>query len=322
MRLASLDDGTPDGRLVAVDGDACRRVAARTMLAWAAGGRATLGPQEAFDPAAARACLPRSWQFLDGSAYVNHVELVRRARGAEMPERFWHDPLMYQGLSVFDDPRAPIPWAEGWGVDLEGEVAVITAAVPMGATEAEAGAAIRALCLVNDVSLRGLIPDELAKGFGFVHGKPASALSPFAVAPDALPGWDGARLHGTLVAQVNSAPLGRVATGEDMTFGFPRLIAHAARTRALPAGTVIGSGTVSNRGPGGDPGRPVGQGGRGYACLAELRMVETLTLGAPATPFLAPGDVVRITYEDATGAAPFGAIEQRVEAVTRGRGAP
>ena len=313
MRLATLSGPTPDGRLVAVedDGASCRPLACGTMLAWLEGGDATPGAVEPFDVGETLACLPRSWQFLDGSAYVNHVELVRKARGAQMPDSFWHDPLMYQGLSVFDGPRAPIPAAEGWGTDLEGEVAVLTGLVPRGASAADGAKAIRAVCLLNDVSLRGLIPAELAKGFGFVHGKPASALSAIAVLPNALPGWDGGRLHATLCADVNARPLGRVETGEGMTFDFPALIAHAAKTRALPAGTVIGSGTVSNRDADDGPGSTVEQGGRGYACLAEQRMVETIRDGAPATPFLAPGDRVRL-WIARDGVDLFGSIEQEV----------
>ena len=316
MRLATLPGATPDGRLVAVSEDrrTCRPLACGTMLAWLEGGDAGLGAAEPFEEGRTLACLPRAWQFLDGSAYVNHVDLVRRARGAEMPERFWHDPLMYQGLSVFLPPRAPIPAGEGWGADLEGEVAVLLGPVARGASADAAAAAIRAVCLLNDVSLRGLIADELAKGFGFVHGKPASALSPIAVTPDALPGWDGARLAATLCADVNGAALGRVASGEDMTFGFPELIAHAAKTRELPAGTVIGSGTVSNRDAEGGAGRTVADGGRGYACLAEQRMVETIRSGTAATPFLTPGDRVALWMEDGAGGDLFGRIEQDVEA--------
>ena len=311
MRLATLPGPTPDGRLVAVAGDACRPLACATMLAWLEGGDATLGPPEPFDAAACLAPLPRTWQFLDGSAYVNHVDLVRRARGAEMPERFWHDPLMYQGLSVFAAPTAPIPSRADWGTDLEAEVAVITGPVRRGAAPEEAARAIRLVCLLNDVSLRGLIPDELAKGFGFVHGKPASALSPLALSPDELPGWDGARLHGTLHVDVDGEPFGRVEAGEGMTFDFPTLVAHAARTRDLTAGTVIGSGTVSNRDADGGPGLPVAEGGRGYACIAEQRVVETLLHGAPRTPFLSPGNAVTIGMEGPEGSL-FGAIHQSV----------
>jgi len=246
------------------------------------------------------------------------VALVRQARGAEMPARFWTDPLMYQGGSDgFLGAAAPIavpPEAvPGWGIDMEGEVAVITGDVPMGIGAQAARACIRLVMVVNDVSLRGLIPDELAKGFGFVQAKPASACSPVAVTPDALgPAWDGGRLHGTLAVELNGAPFGRVQAGQDMTFDFGQLIAHAARTRPLGAGTIIGSGTVSNRGADGGAGRPVAQGGRGYACIAEQRMVETITQGAARTPYLGWGDRVRIAMCDAAGRTPFGAIEQTV----------
>ncbi|MEM9794945.1 MAG: fumarylacetoacetate hydrolase family protein [Pseudomonadota bacterium] len=313
MKLATLPGPTPDGRLVAVSGETCRPVACGTMLAWLEGGDRTLGMEEGFDPTEALACLPRAWQFLDGSAYVNHVDLVRRARGAEMPERFWHDPLMYQGLNLFEPPRAPIPSSPGWGTDLEAEVAVLTGPVPRGASVDVAGAAIKAVCLLNDVSLRALIPDELAKGFGFVHGKPASALSPLALTVDDMPGWRDGRLHATIHVDLNGAPLGRTDAGADMTFDFPTLVAHAARTRDLPVGTVIGSGTVSNRDANGGPGRPVSAGGRGYSCIAEQRMVETIRDGRAQTPFLAVGDRVRLWAEH-DGADLFGAIEQEIVA--------
>ncbi|MGB3553377.1 MAG: fumarylacetoacetate hydrolase family protein [Jannaschia sp.] len=314
MKLATLPGPTADGRLVAVSGAACRPLACGTMLAWLEGGDASLGAEEPFDPAATLAPLPRTWQFLDGSAYVNHVALVRQARGAELPDSFWHDPLMYQGLSLFTAPRAPIPSRPDWGTDMEAEIAVITGPVAMGTPPDRAGEAIRLICLLNDVSLRQVIAAELPKGFGFVHGKPASALAPLALTPDELPGWDGARLHGPVHVDLNGAPLGLVDAGEDMTFDFPTLIAHAARTRDLPAGTVIGSGTVSNRDADGGPGRPVAEGGRGYACLAEQRMVETILHGTPTTPFLAPGDTVTIRMEGPDGASLFGDIQQSIEA--------
>ncbi len=274
-------------------------------------------PRLRFHEHEAASPLPRAYQWADGSAYVNHVQLVRQARGAEMPESFWTDPLMYQGGSDgFLGPRDPIPLAdEAFGCDLEAEVAVITGDVPMGASVETARAAIRLILLVNDVSLRNLIPKELSKGFGFFQSKPASAFSPVAVTPDELgPAWDGGRLHGPLETFVNGEPLGRADAGVDMTFDFPTLIAHAARTRSLSAGTIIGSGTVSNRGPDGGPGRPIAEGGVGYACLAEVRTVETILHGAPKTPFLRHGDVVRIEYGGVRGRHMFGAIEQRVEA--------
>jgi fumarylacetoacetate (FAA) hydrolase len=270
------------------------------------------GVEAPLDPAALLAPLPVTHTFLDGSAYVNHVALVRRARGAEMPERFWTDPLMYQGCATFLPAHAAYQGDPAWGIDFEGEVGVVTGPVPMGASPDEAAQAIRLVLLINDWSLRALIPDELAKGFGFVQSKPPSSLSPLAVTPGALPGWDGRRLHGTLCVDLNGAPFGRVATGEDMTFDFGQLIAHAAKTRPLPAGAVIGSGTVSNRDPDGGPGRPVAEGGRGYACIAEQRMVETIRHGTPATPFLRGGDRVRLWYEGPDGAAPFGAMDHEI----------
>jgi fumarylacetoacetate (FAA) hydrolase len=259
--------------------------------------------------------LPRAYQWADGSAYVNHVELVRKARGAEMPATFWTEPLMYQGGSdAFLGPRDPIPLVnEDHGCDLEAEVAVVTGDVPMGASREQAVAAIRLVMLVNDVSLRNLIPGELAKGFGFFQSKPSSAFSPVAVTPEELGGaWDGGKVSLPLLAFLNGKPFGRASAGHDMTFDFPALIMHAARTRALSAGTIIGSGTVSNKGADGGPGRPVSEGGAGYSCIAEIRMVETLATGAPKTPFLHIGDTVRIEMKDAKGHSIFGAIEQQV----------
>ncbi|MEX0959635.1 MAG: fumarylacetoacetate hydrolase family protein, partial [Burkholderiales bacterium] len=241
----------------------------------------------------------------DGSAYVNHVELVRKARGAEMPSEFWTDPLMYQGGSdSFVGPCDPIlAESEDFGIDFEGEVAVITGDVPMGIAPAAAGAHIRLLMLVNDVSLRNLIPKELGKGFGFFQGKPASAFSPVAVTPDELgDAWDGARVHLPLVVTLNGKPFGRPNAGADMTFDFPRLISHAARTRELEAGSIVGSGTVSNV-----------DRSAGSACLAEQRMLEIVAAGKPQTPFMRFGDRVRIEMLDAAGRSIFGAIEQIVE---------
>jgi fumarylacetoacetate (FAA) hydrolase len=272
-------------------------------------------PRERFHERECAAPLPRAYQWADGSAYVNHVELVRKARGAEMPTSFWTDPLMYQGGSDgFLGPRDPIPLADpGWGLDFEAEVAIIIGDVPMGDSAADARAAIRLVMLCNDVSLRNLIPNELAKGFGFFQSKPASAFSPVAVTPDALgPAWDGGKLHGPILSALNGAPFGKPDAGEEMTFDFPTLIAHAARTRALAAGTIIGSGTVSNRDPDGSPGRPVTEGGRGYSCIAELRTVETLRDGNPATPFMKAGDCIEIEAKDAHGRSLFGRIEQVV----------
>ena len=272
-------------------------------------------PMMRFHEHDAAAPLPRAYQWADGSAYVNHVALVRQARGAEMPDSFWHDPLMYQGGSDgFLGPRDPIPLADdSWGCDMEAEVVVVTGDVPLGVSAEDARKAVRLVGLTNDVSLRNLIPAELAKGFGFFQSKPASALSPVFVTPDALGSrWDGAKLHGALCVDLNGQPLGRGDAGVDMTFDFGQLIAHAAKTRALGAGTIIGSGTVSNRGPDGGPGKPISEGGLGYSCLAEVRTIETILRGEPETPFMKAGDTVRIWMEDDKHHSLFGAIEQVV----------
>jgi fumarylacetoacetate (FAA) hydrolase len=332
MKLASLKSGR-DGRLVVVSDDLAWYAdgghIARTLQAalddWAHLGPklANLAldlahdviPKERFHERHAAAPLPRAYQWADGSAYVNHVALVRQARGAEMPASFWTDPLMYQGGSDgFLGPRDPIPLAdESWGCDLEAEIVVVTDDVPRGATREQAIAAIRLVGLVNDVSLRNLIPAELAKGFGFVQSKPASALSPVLVTPDALGDrWADGRLSGALLVDVNGEPFGRADAGTDMTFDFGTLVAHLAKTRALCAGTIVGSGTVSNRDADGGPGRPVAEGGVGYSCLAELRTVETIRGGAATTPFLHHGDSVRIWMEDARHHPIFGVIEQVV----------
>jgi fumarylacetoacetate (FAA) hydrolase len=274
-------------------------------------------PMQRFHEHKAAAPLPRAYQWADGSAYVNHVALVRQARSAEMPDSFWHDPLMYQGGSDgFLGPRETIPLAdESWGCDFEGEVVVVTGDVAQGASREAALAAVRLVGLTNDVSLRNLIPGELAKGFGFFQSKPASAFSPVFVTPDSLGDWwQEGKLHRTLMVDLNGAPFGRVAAGADMTFDFGTLIAHAAKTRALGAGTIVGSGTVSNRGADGGPGKTIAEGGVGYACLAELRTVETIVGGAPTTAFLKAGDTVRIWAEDDKHHPIFGTIEQTVGA--------
>ena len=307
MRLASLREGR-DGRLVVVSEDMtrCADAPVRTLQAalddwarWEPDLRAVV-PDAPFDPEACAAPLPRAFQWLDGSAYLRHVRLARRARGAEMPERLESDPLMYQGMSDGNlGPREPIRTAPGWDADFEGEVAVIVGDVPRGADRDAAAAAIRLVTIVNDVSLRGLIPDELGKGFGFVQSKPASAFAPVAATPDALPGWDGARLHGTLEADLNGEAFGRLEAGEGMAFDFPALIVHAAATRPLGAGTILGSGTVSN------------EGGRGHACIAEARMVEAIEGGRAVTPWLASGDRVRIGLSH-EGRSLLGDIDQTV----------
>jgi fumarylacetoacetate (FAA) hydrolase len=272
-------------------------------------------PRQRFHEREALAPLPRAYQWADGSAYVNHVELVRKARGAELPDSFWHDPLMYQGGS--DDlrgARAPITLAdEAWGCDMEAELCVVTGDVPQGVSAGAALGHIRLIGLVNDVSLRELIPGELAKGFGFVQSKPASHFSPVFVTPDELgESWAGGKLNHVLSVDLNGQPFGRAEAGEECTFDFGTLIAHLAKTRAIGAGSIVGSGTVSNRDPDGSPGRPCSAGGRGYSCIAEQRMVETIAGGEAKTPFLRFGDVVRIEMKDARGKSIFGAIEGEV----------
>ena len=332
MKLASLNHGR-DGRLVVVSDDLAWCAAPPPMFPtmqsalddWGHAEPILRGvaeslahdavPHARFHERDAAAPLPRAYQWADGSAYVNHVELVRRARGAELPASFWTDPLMYQGGSdAFLPPRSKIAFHDAsWGLDLEAEIVVVTGDVPQGATRYEALAAIRLVGLVNDVSFRGLIPDELAKGFGFVQSKPASALSPVFVNPDALGDrWRDGKLHGTLTVELNGQPFGCADSGTDMTFCFGTLIAHLAKTRTIGAGSIIGSGTVSNRGADGGPGQPVAKGGRGYSCIAEQRMVETIEGDAALTPFLAPGDTVRIEMLDDRHHSIFGAIEQTV----------
>jgi fumarylacetoacetate (FAA) hydrolase len=333
MKLASLKGGR-DGRLVVVSNDLAwyspaDRIALTLQDAlddWARCEPEVRGlaeslehgsvPKARFHEHDAMSPLPRAYQWADGSAYVNHVALVRQARAADMPDSFWTDPLMYQGGSDgFLGPRDPIPLKdEAWGCDMEGEIAVVTGDVPLGASRDEALKAIRLVMLCNDVSLRNLIPAELAKNFGFFQSKPASAFSPVAVTPDALPNFKDGKLHGKLEVELNGKPLGEADAGVDMTFDFGTLIAHAAKTRALSAGTIIGSGTVSNRDAGGGPGKPIDQGGLGYSCLAEVRTVETILGGKPVTPFLKHGDVVRIQMVDEKRHSIFGAIEQEVAA--------
>ena len=332
MKLASLKEGR-DGRLVVVSHDLTRCTAATTVAPtlqaalddWAAAAPRLIEladalevrahPAPAVRSAKCAAPLPRAYQWLDGSAYVNHVALVRKARGAEMPASFWTDPLMYQGGSDgMLGPRDAIAIEdEAWGIDLEAEVVVILGDVPMGATRDEAAGAIKLIMLTNDVSLRNLTGPELAKGFGFVQSKPASAFSPVAVTPDELgEAFDGAKVNLPLVSFINGKPFGKPIAGNDMTFDFPTLIAHAAKTRALAAGTILGAGTVSNRDADGGPGKPIEEGGLGYSCIAEQRTVETLSVGKPVTPFLKFGDKVRIEMRDAQGRSIFGAIEQEV----------
>ncbi|MGZ3184879.1 MAG: fumarylacetoacetate hydrolase family protein [Telluria sp.] len=326
MKLATLKNGTRDGALIVVSRDLrtyqrVPKIAATLQHAldhWDATAprlRAVydmLNDGSAVDPSpfdetACHSPLPRAYQWADGSAYINHVELVRKARNAEVPASFYTDPLMYQGGSdSFIGPRDPIGvLTEEWGVDLEAEVAVITADVPMGASVERCADAIRLVMLVNDVSLRNLIPNELAKGFGFYTAKPSTAFSPVAVTPDELgAAWDGGKVSLPLLSFVRGKPLGRPNAGQDATFDFTQLIAHVAQTRRLGAGTIIGSGTVANR----------NHAEVGSSCLAEVRTIETLTEGKPKTPFLKFGDQIRIEMRDDAGHSIFGAIEQTVTA--------
>lgn len=323
MKLATLDNGTRDGQLLVVSRDLVRALPvpqiAPTLQA-ALDDWSVIAPRLAqaaadfeegrgaggfsFDAARVKSPLPRAHHWVDGSAYVNHVELVRKARGAEMPPSFWTDPLVYQGGSDdFLAPTADAPFpSEEFGIDLEAEVAVVTDDVPMGTGVAEARRHIRLVMLVNDWSLRNLIPAELAKGFGFYQSKPATTFSPCAVTPDELgDAWDGGKVNLPLVSHVNGRLLGRPEAGMDMTFDFPALIAHVTTTRRLGAGAIVGSGTVSNY-----------DRSRGSSCIAERRMLEQLEHGRPVTPFLSFGDRVRIEMLDRAGDSVFGAIDQRV----------
>ncbi|MES2297010.1 MAG: fumarylacetoacetate hydrolase family protein [Pseudomonadota bacterium] len=324
MKLATISDGTRDGQLAVVardlktfqlaDGIAPTLQAALDDWSFIApqlddlyqqlnSGRAARSAD--FDPAACMAPLPRAYQWADGSAYVNHVELVRKARGADMPDSFWEDPLMYQGGSDdFLGPCADIVLAhEEWGIDFEGEVAVITGDVPMGSTPDQAHQQIRLLMLVNDVSLRNLIAPELAKGFGFLQSKPASSFSPVAVTPDELgEAWRGGKVHLPLRVHWNSKLVGKPEAGVDMVFNFPQLIAHLCKSRNARAGSIVGSGTVSNK-----------DAARGYACIAEKRCLEAIADGAPSTPYMAFGDSVKIEMLDSGGKSIFGAIEQTLK---------
>ena len=323
MKLATYKDGSRDGQLIVVSRD--------LSMAHYASGIATrvqqvlddwnfLSPQLqdlyetlnqgkarhafAFDAALCMAPLPRAYQWADGSAYINHVELVRKARGAEVPESFYTDPLMYQGGS--DDFLGPcddvVVASEDFGIDFEAEIAVVTGDVPMGASPDEALEGIRLLMLANDVSLRHLIPVELAKGFGFFQSKPATAFSPVAVTPDELgAAWQGGRVHLTLQSTWNGKKVGSCEAGPEMTFHFGQLIAHICKTRNVRAGSIVGSGTVSNK-----------DWSRGYSCIAEKRAIETIEHGAPRTDFMRYGDTIRIDMKGLDGLSVCGAIDQKV----------
>ena len=330
MKLASLKGGR-DGRLVVVSKDLTRaadvpRIAATLQQAldnWQeceaqlldAYGRlcAESSAGFVFEEAQCESPLPRAYHWVDGSAYVNHVELVRKARGAAMPESFWSDPLVYQGGSdTFFAPRDPIELAdESWGIDMEAEIAVITDDVPMGITREQAAGHVKLYMLVNDVSLRNLIPAELGKGFGFYQGKPSTAFSPVAVTVDEINADGSSDLHFPLEVGLNGAAFGRARPDIDRTFDFPDLIVHATKSRRLGAGTIVGSGTVSNKLDGG-PGKPISDGGVGFSCIAELRCIETIRDGSPTTRFLQFGDRVSIEMFDDGGASIFGRIDQVV----------
>lgn len=323
MKLATLDDGTRDGRLIVVNTSLTRAVlvphVVRTMQAALDDWQKYKPELELiykelnqnnredafdFDCKQVKSPLPRAYQWADGSAYVNHVELVRKARGATMPENFWTDPLMYQGGSdKFLAPYEDIVVTNiAHGVDFEAEVAVVTSDVPMACDKKNAEAAIILVMLVNDVSLRNLIPDELAKGFGFFNSKPASSFSPVAVTLDELgESWHDGKVNLPLVSTLNNKEFGRPNAGVDMTFNFPRLIMHAAQTRELSAGTIIGSGTVSNL-----------DRSLGSSCIAEKRMLETINIGKPVTSFMQADDIIRIEMFDKKNNSIFGAIEQKV----------
>lgn len=326
MKLATINDGTRDGKLIvvnkqltlaitvpdiaitmqyALDNWASCKIQLESIYNQLNDGKCKTTLD--FSTLTLASPLPRAYQWADGSAYVNHVELVRKARGAEMPDNFWHDPLMYQGGSdTFLGPRDAIPLTdEAVGMDFEAEVAVITTDVPISADTEVTAKSICLFMLVNDVSLRNLIPNEMAKGFGFFQSKPSSAFSPVAVTPDELgSAWDGKKLHLPLHTYYNKKLFGAPNAGVDMTFDFPTLIAHAAKTRKLGAGTIIGSGTVSNY-----------DRSKGSSCIAEVRMLETLQHGKPITPFMKAGDTVRIEMLNEGNQSIFGAIEQTVTLV-------
>ena len=326
MKLASLKAGGRDGTLIVVDRNLQNGVKVpdiahtlqQALENWAMAEGKLKSVSESLNAGKAKdafhfnvhdlaAAMPRAPQFLDGSAYLAHVERVRKARGAEMPPSFLHDPLMYQAVSDgFIPPTEPIRMSdEAWGIDFESEVGVVVDDVPMGVTPADAAKHIKLVLLINDVSLRNLIPDELAKGFGFLQSKPRSALSPAALTPDELgSAWKDGKVHLPLITHLNGAKFGEPNAGVDMQFSFPQLIAHAAKTRPLAAGSIVGSGTIANQDE-----------SKGSSCLAEKRVLEVIKTGKAATPFMKFGDRVRIEMLDASGATLFGAIQQTVERI-------
>ncbi|AKG19524.1 2-keto-4-pentenoate hydratase [Moraxella bovoculi] len=329
MKLASLKSQSRDGRLVVVSRDLSRYLEPEILTLqsalenWESAKPALqklydeLNTSQTGKPFNQNDChspLPRAYQWADGSAYLNHVELVRKARNSEVPASFYDDPLMYQGGSdSFIAPTDDIVAKEAWGIDMEAEVVVVTTDLPLGATEEQTAKAIALIGLVNDVSLRNLIPAELAKGFGFLQSKPASAFSPVFVTPDELgDAWSDTKVHLPLNVELNGELFGCPNAGVDMTFNFARLVSHLAKTREIEAGTIVGSGTVSNK-QGNLYGSSVAQGGVGYCCIAEVRMYETIENGAPITDFMKQGDTVKIYMNDKEGNSIFGEIFNTVK---------
>lgn len=333
MKLATLKDGSRDGQLVVVSTDLTKYTPAGSVAGtmrdaldnWQEllprlldlSERLNLGQiaSESFEPELCMAPLPRASQWADGSAYVNHVELVRKARGAEMPSSFWEDPLMYMGApDAMLGPRDDIVCAsEGWGIDMEAEVAVVIDDVKQGTMPEQAQEKICLVMILNDVSFRNLIAPELQKGFGFFQSKGPTAFSPVAVTPDELGEyWQDGMVHRPMMVAYNEKPFGNADANVDMTFNFSKLISHAAKTRDVCAGSIVGSGTISNRDADGGPGKPIDQGGKGYSCIAEIRVIETINDGKPSTEFMKFGDRVRVDMQDDQGNSIFGAIDQKV----------
>jgi len=334
MKLSTLKNNTKDGKLVVVSRDlksySCVENIAPTLQSaldnwenkapllnkvYEKLNKNELKDALNFDESKCESPLPRAYAWIDGSAYLNHVELVRKARNAEVPESFYTDPLMYQGGSdTFLGPRDNISLGSlSWGIDFEGEVAIITDDVPMGTVEKDSYKHIKLLMLVNDISLRNLIPSELSKGFGFLQSKPSCSFSPVCITPDELgDSWQNSKVNLALKVQYNDELFGEPIASKDMTFSFSQLIQHAAKTRGLCAGTIIGSGTVSNKSEDNKEGKTIIDGGKGYSCIAEIRMIETIKEGKAKTPFMQFGDNIQITMNDNNGQSIFGCINQTV----------
>ncbi|MCZ4273831.1 fumarylacetoacetate hydrolase family protein [Maritalea porphyrae] len=333
MKLATLSNQSRYGELVVVSRDLTRYLSAQDVAKtmrdaidnWAGveAGLQALSDKinadasvgDAFDATKAMAPLPNPSQWADGSAYVNHVELVRKARGADLPASFWEDPLMYMGApdAMLGANQNVEVGSESWGIDMEAEIGVICDDLPMGISPEAAADKIKLIVLLNDVSYRALIPGELAKGFGFFQSKGATAFAPVAVTPDELGDhWADGKVHRDMLVHYNGDAFGKANAGVDMTFNFPKIVSHAAKTRHVAAGAIIGSGTVSNKDKDGTPGKPVRDGGLGYSCIAEIRMIETINDGAPKTEFMKFGDQVRIEMLNDDGSTIFGAIDQQI----------